>query len=313
MSGQSEALAQQPEEVAPKQPAETQAVQMSVPSRASFAARLYSRFRLLSIAFAVVQLGVLALNTSSRLSNVGRSLVTIGFFMLLLNVGIVSAAGWTVLSPRMKQGLVVLVGATLIAFLMWLVGDATDRTPTGVMVVIIMLSAAAWVGVLWLMGRLARDAEAVARTLVSRVQRAEAQHLPGGPGDGGDSCGQCILKMLKPMEQQRSFAEPSAAELRKTPQGQVSANADDSGSGYPRQMMFAPQPQAQPVMYAPQTPSMMYAPQTPSMMYAPQPPSMMYAPQPPSMMYAPQAPQPMMFAPQPQSMMFIPHVPRSQA
>lgn len=171
---------------------------LALAAQPSFMSKLFSRFRMVSIVLALLQLGVLIMYANTKLSTIGRAVVTLGFFMLLLNVAMVSAAGWAVMSSSLKQGLVVLVSSALIAFLMWLVGDATERLPVGVMVLIFVLSAASWAGVLWLTGRIAREANAFANKVSETLRPKMAGGSAGGlDGTSPNSCGQCIMKMLQ--------------------------------------------------------------------------------------------------------------------
>lgn len=174
----------------------------ALPSTA-WMAKMYARFRLFSILFALLQMAVLALNVGGRLTKSGGLFVALGFFMLLLNVGVVGVASWTSLELPMKRGLVLVSGMAAIAFLLWIVSDWTASDSTGVAAIVLVLTAACWVGVLMISGRL--------------IKAAGAAEDVAGAGKGGaagvadakeDSCGQCILKMLRAVHPEGAAPRP---------------------------------------------------------------------------------------------------------
>jgi hypothetical protein len=152
-------------------------------------AKMYGRFRLFSVVLALVQLLVLGLNVGGKMTKSGGLFVAVGFFMLLLNIGIVTAAGWASMPVPLKRGLILVSGMTAIAFLLWIVSDWTGGDAGAVAVVVLLLTAASWVGLLLISGRLVSTAAG------SGGDGAAGQGAARAPGL--DSCGKCILNMLR--------------------------------------------------------------------------------------------------------------------
>lgn len=165
--------------------------------------RVYNGFRALSLVFAAAHVLVLVLYAGKRLSGFGTSVVSIAFFLLLLNLALAGTLGWggtaaaPALSPKMKRLLTVLLVMTMISLAAWLVGDATEALPTLVSLVVAVLVAITWAGVIFVVLPSALAAPPSDSTETPPIPETPPSAAPPAADQkAAVDCGQCIMNML---------------------------------------------------------------------------------------------------------------------
>jgi len=126
---------------------------------APYAGSIYSHFRWISVGAAVSHILLLVLLAGKRNGNFVSAVIIIAYFLLFMNLLVISRVGWRLFSSRTRTTSFVLFVVALFSLVVWLLADMSEEMPRVIAYVAAALAAFAWIGVLGLLRSVVENAD----------------------------------------------------------------------------------------------------------------------------------------------------------
>jgi hypothetical protein len=126
---------------------------------APYAGSIYSHFRWISVGAAVSHILLLVLLAGKRNGNFVSAVIIIAYFLLFMNLLVISRVGWRLFSSRTRTTSFVLFVVALFSLVVWLLADMSEEMPRVIAYVSAALAAFSWIGVLGLLRSVVENAD----------------------------------------------------------------------------------------------------------------------------------------------------------